>query len=206
MSSHQAAWIKLPATAPGLRIGLLGGSFNPAHEGHRHISLEAIARLKLDRVWWLVSPGNPLKSHADLAAQDARRTAAAEVAHHPKIAVTGFESELGTPFTAEALAFLSARCPQVHFVWLMGADNLASFHRWRDWRGITQTMPIAVFDRPGWRYRALASRAATAFAACRLPEAESPGLADRQTPAWCFLSIRLSTLSSTLMRKRGGQR
>jgi nicotinate-nucleotide adenylyltransferase len=197
---RRSHWIKLPPTAPGLRVGLLGGSFNPAHEGHRHISLEAIARLKLDQVWWLVSPGNPLKSHADLAAQDARLAAAAKIAHHPKISVTGLESELGTPFTAETLDFLATRCPQVRFVWLMGADNLASLHRWRSWRGIMQAVPVAVFDRPGWRYRGLGSRAASAFAFARLPEAESRQLALCRPPAWCFLSIPLSNLSSTKLR------
>lgn len=195
-------FVTLPPTAPGMRIGLLGGSFNPAHEGHRHVSLEAMARLDLTQVWWLVSPGNPLKSHAGLAAQDARLAAAAKIAYHPRITVTGLESALGTPFTAETLDFLITRAPNVRFVWLMGADNLASFHRWREWRGIMQTVPVAVFDRPGWRYRALASRAATAFAAARLPEAESRNLAGRQTPAWCFLSIPLSPLSSTALRAR----
>jgi len=199
--SHPA-FIPLPPTAPGQRIGLLGGSFNPAHDGHRHVSLEAMARLELDRVWWLVSPGNPLKNHADLAAQDARLAAATKIAHHPRIVVTGLESALGTPFTAETLDFLTARRPQVRFVWLMGADNLASFHRWREWRAIMQSVPVAVFDRPGWRYRAVASRAATAFAAARLPEAESRQLAARCTPAWCFLSIPLSPLSSTALRER----
>ena len=183
-----------------MRIGLLGGSFNPAHEGHRHISLQAIAGLDLDWVWWLVSPGNPLKSHAELAAQDARLAAAAKAAHHPRIAVTGLESALGTPFTAETLSFLTTRAPNVSFVWLMGADNLVSFHRWREWRGIMQMAPVAVFDRPGWRYRALSSRAASAFASCRLPEFESRQLAGHRTPAWCFLSIPLSGLSSTKLR------
>jgi len=195
--------ITLPPSAPGLRIGLLGGSFNPAHDGHRHISLEAIARLNLDRVWWLVSPGNPLKSHADLASQDARVAAAAKVAHHPKITVTGLESALGTPFTAETLGYLTARCPLVDFVWLMGADNLASFHRWRDWTKIMRTVPVAVFDRPGWRYRALGSRAAQAFATARLPEAESRLLAGHRRPAWCLISIPLSLQSSSKLRARG---
>jgi len=198
----RSAFIGLPPNASGMRIGLLGGSFNPAHEGHRHVSLEAIARLNLDRVWWLVSPGNPLKSHAELAAQEARLAAAAKVAAHPKIAVTGLEADLGTSFTAKTLDFLTTRAPDVNFVWLMGADNLASFHRWREWRGIMQTVPVAVFDRPGWRYRALGSRAATAYAAARLPESESRQLAASPAPAWVFLSIPLSGQSSTALRRR----
>lgn len=199
-------WPHLPLTAPGLRIGLLGGSFNPAHDGHRHISLEAIARLDLDRVWWLVSPGNPLKSHADLATLDARLQLAEGVAHHPRIDVTGFETHLGTSYTAETLAFLKRRAPEVHFVWLMGADNLATLHRWRQWRRILATMPVAVVDRPRWRYRALASTAAISHRASQLPEAESRGLAEATAPAWSFLSIPLSNLSSTMLRARSRAR
>ena len=195
-------WITLPPSFPGQRIGLLGGSFNPAHDGHRHISLEAIARLELDQVWWLVSPGNPLKNHDGLATLGQRIADARAVAHHPRIKVTGFEAALGTAYTAETLDFLAGRTPGVRFVWLMGADNLASFDRWRAWRGIMLLMPVAVFDRPGWRYKALGSRAASAFAACRLPEAEARQLARHAAPAWCFLSIPLSDLSSTLLRTR----
>ncbi len=195
-------WIKLPPTTPGMRIGLLGGSFNPAHAGHRHISLEALARLDLDRVWWMVSPGNPLKDHADLAALETRLHLAAAAAHHPLIEVTGFEAQRGTAYTAETLAFLSARTQGVHFVWLMGADNLASFHRWRHWHRIMQLMPIAVFDRPDWRYQALGSRAALSYAASQVPEGKARRLAVHTGPAWSFLSIPLSNLSSTALRKR----
>jgi nicotinate-nucleotide adenylyltransferase len=195
-------WVKLPLTAPGLRIGLLGGSFNPAHDGHRHISLEAIARLNLDRIWWIVSPGNPLKSHAELAAQDARLHLAAAVAHHPRIDVTGFETQLGTSYTAETLAFLRERAPQVHFVWLMGADNLATLHRWRHWQRMLTLMPVAVLDRPEWRYRALASPAAISQARHRLSESEARHLVICPAPAWSFLSIPLSGLSSTMLRAR----
>lgn len=193
-------------TAPGLRIGLLGGSFNPAHDGHRHISLEAMARLDLDRIWWVVSPGNPLKSHQDLADQDTRLHLATAVAHHPRIDVTGFETQLGTSYTAETLAFLSQRATGVKFVWLMGADNLANLHHWRHWRRILATLPVAVMDRPGWRYRALASRAAVSQASRRLPEGESRRLADATAPAWSFLSIPLSPLSSTALRARSRAR
>ena len=173
-----SSWIELPPTAPGRRIGLLGGSFDPAHGGHRHISIEALARLELDQIWWLVSPGNPLKNHNRLAALERRIANASALANHPRMKVTGFEAVLGTSFTAETLDFLAGRTRNVKFVWLMGADNLASFHHWRAWRWIMQLMPVAVFDRPGWRYRALGSRAATAFSVCRLPEAEA-----RQHPA-----------------------
>lgn len=204
--TNHAPWTKLPLTAPGSRIGLLGGSFNPAHDGHRHISLVALARLNLDRVWWIVSPGNPLKSHQDLADQQTRLHLAAAVAHHPRIDVTGFEAQLGTAYTAETLAYLTKRLPDVNFVWLMGADNLAGLHRWRHWRRILATMPVAVLDRPGWRYRALASRAALSHAGRQLPETESRRLAEATAPAWSFLSIPLSNMSSTALRARSRAR
>jgi nicotinate-nucleotide adenylyltransferase len=199
-------WLRLPLTAPGLRVGLLGGSFNPAHDGHRHISLEALARLNLDRVWWIVSPGNPLKNHQDLADLQTRLHLAAAVAHHPRIDVTGFEAQLGTAYTAETLAYLTKRLPELNFVWLMGADNLATLHRWRQWRRILATMPVAVLDRPRWRYRALASRAAISHAGAKLPECESRRLATATAPAWGFLSIPLSNLSSTALRARSRAR
>ena len=204
--SAGSSWLCLPLTTPGLRVGLLGGSFNPAHDGHRHISLEALARLNLDRVWWIVSPGNPLKSHGDLADLEARLRLAAAVAHHPRVDVTGFEAQLGTAYTAETLSYLTKRLPDVNFVWLMGADNLATLHRWRAWRRILATMPVAVIDRPGWRYRALASRAAISHAGAQRPEAESRGLAGATAPAWSFLSIPLSNLSSTALRARSRAR
>ncbi len=201
-----SSWLRLPLTTPGLRIGLLGGSFNPAHDGHRHISLEALARLNLDRVWWIVSPGNPLKGHQDLADLETRLHLAAAVAHHPRIDVTGFEAQLGTAYTAETLAYLTKRLPEVNFVWLMGADNLATLHRWRQWERILATMPVAVVDRPHWRYRALASRAALSHAGAKLPEAESRRLAGATAPVWSFLSIPLSNLSSTALRARSRAR
>ncbi len=205
-SPTHSNWPALPLTAPGLRIGLLGGSFNPPHDGHRHISLEALARLNLDRVWWIVSPGNPLKSHADLANLETRLHLAAAVAHHPRIDVTGFESHLGTSYTAETLDFLTRRLPEVRFVWLMGADNLASLHRWRQWRRILATMPVAVLDRPHWRYRALASPAAISHRTNQLPETELRRLVAATAPAWSFLSIPLSNLSSTALRARSRAR
>lgn len=197
-----APWLRLPFTTPGMRIGLLGGSFNPAHAGHRHISLEAMARLDLDRVWWLVSPGNPLKSREDLASQETRIRRAEAVAMHPRIDVTGFESALGTPYTAEVLAQVARQTPGRHLVWLMGADNLASFHRWRHWERIAGLTPFAVLDRPGWRSKALHSQAASALARFRLPESAARELALAPPPAWTFLSIPLNALSSTALRRQ----
>lgn len=142
-----------------LRIGLLGGSFNPAHGGHRRISLFALEALGLDEVWWLVSPGNPLKPKQGMAPLAARFSSAVEQARRAPIRVTAIERELGTRFTIDTLAALKRRYPKVRFVWLMGSDNLAQFHQWRDWRGIARSMPIAVIARPGYDGAAIASPA-----------------------------------------------
>jgi nicotinate-nucleotide adenylyltransferase len=196
------ALVALPHTEPVMRIGLLGGSFNPPHAGHRHVSLEAMRRLGLDQVWWIVSPGNPLKTHAGLPSIEARMAQAIDVSAHPRIVVTGFEAGLGSPYTAQTLTYLRQRFPAVHFVWLMGADNLAQVHRWRDWRQIFAAMPVAVLDRPGWRHRALASPAGSQLAHRQRPERAARGLALADPPAWTFLSIPLSSLSSTELRRQ----
>ena len=183
-----------------MAIGLVGGSFNPAHDGHRQISLEALKHLSLDRIWWLVTPGNPLKSHDELARLDRRMAAAAALADHPRIIVTGLETAIGTAYTAETIRHLLVRYPAVRFVWVMGADNLAGFHRWRDWRAIAASVPMLVADRPGWRYRALASRAAIALRPHRVCEAAIGALARLPPPAWAFPAGPLSPLSSTAIR------
>ena len=200
--SGRRALVALPHAEPGLRIGLLGGSFNPPHAGHRHVSLEAMRRLGLDQVWWIVSPGNPLKTHAGLPSIEARMALAIDVSAHPRIVVTGFEAGLGSPYTAQNLTYLRQRFPAVHFVWLMGADNLAQIHRWRDWRQIFAAMPVAVLDRPGWRHRALASPAGSLLGHRQRPERAARGLALADPPAWAFLSIPLSSLSSTELRRQ----
>jgi nicotinate-nucleotide adenylyltransferase len=195
--------VRLPHVEPGQAIGLLGGSFNPPHAAHRLISQAALKRLALDKVWWVVTPGNPLKRRSDLAPLERRLQLCRTVANTARIEITAFEAEIGTSFTAAALAFLKGRCPGVRFIWLMGADNLASFHRWQHWREIFQLMPIAVFDRPGWGLKALASRAAQAFSDKRLPESKAKLLAQATPPAWVFLTGPRSTLSSTELRKAG---
>jgi nicotinate-nucleotide adenylyltransferase len=189
-----------------MRIGLLGGSFNPPHIGHRHISVEAIRLLGLDQVWWIVSPGNPLKSHADLPPMAERMAQSIDVSAHPSIIVTGFEAGLGSPYSAETLLYLTSRYPDVHFVWLMGADNLAQIHRWRHWRQIFRTLPIAVLDRPGWRHRSLASPAASVYRSARRPASTARRLATSAPPAWTFLSIPLSHMSSTELRHQHPRR
>ncbi len=190
-----------PYASPGQVIGLLGGSFNPPHAAHLMISETALKRLGLDKVWWIVSPGNPLKRRAETAPLAERIVQCRAMARNPHIIVTDFEADLKTPYTASTLAFLKARNPLVRYVWIMGADNLATFHRWHHWREIFTTVPIAVVDRPGWRLKALASKAARAFASARLPESDAAGLASHPPPAWTFLTGPLSQVSSTALRK-----
>lgn len=197
--------VRLPPHAPGMRIGLYGGSFNPAHAGHLHVSRTALRRLRLDRVWWLVTPGNPLKDRAGLPSLADRVAAAARFARDPRINVTGFEAAFGAPFTVETLRFLNRRCADLHFVWIMGADSLAGFDRWQHWREIAALVPLAVVDRPGWSLPAVSSRAAHALSRARLPEGEAFTLADRRPPAWVFLHGPRSTLSSTALRQQIGQ-
>jgi nicotinate-nucleotide adenylyltransferase len=187
-----------------MRIGLLGGSFNPPHVAHRAISLFAIKRLKLDRVWWLVSPGNPLKENGDLRDLDERAEAARAMADDPRIDVSCLESVIGTRYTVDTISYLHRRAAGLRFVWIMGADNLAQFHRWENWRRIASEVPIAVIDRPPQSFRALAAPAAHALARYRLPENQAARLADRQPPAWVFLTGMKLNLSSTGLRNPDG--
>lgn len=192
-----------PHAEPRQRIGLLGGSFNPPHAAHRQISRIALQRLKLDRVWWIVTPGNPLKAGGDLAPQAERIAACRAVAQDARIVVTGFEAALGSAFTAATLSFLRTRYPRTRFVWIMGADGLPQFHRWGQWRDIFRTVPVAVIDRPGWHLRAMSSKAAGTFARARVPAWRAARLADATPPAWTFLTGPLTNLSSTEIRQRG---
>ena len=194
--------VKTPLVFPGQRVGIMGGTFNPPHAGHALISQTTLKRLRLHQLWWVVTPGNPLKSNGTLPSLESRIAACQELITDPRITVTGFEAELGTPYTAATLAFLRARYPSVHFVWVMGADNLASFHRWQQWRDIMQLMPIAVVDRPGWRHRSLAAKAAVTYARAYFPERRAAQLPMLKPPAWTLLTGPLSDLSSTALRAR----
>lgn len=198
--------VRTPLVTPGLRIGLMGGSFNPPHEGHVLISEAALKRLRLDQLWWVVTPGNPLKETSGLPPLEERMAACRAMISDRRIKVTGFEADLGTPYTAATLAFLRRRYPMVRFVWIMGADNLASLHRWQRWREIMRTMPVAVVDRPGWRHPALASKAARAFRQAYLPESQAADLPELAPPAWTLLTGPLSPLSSTALRAARGER
>lgn len=183
------------------RVGLLGGSFNPAHGGHRRISLFALAALGLDEVWWLVSPGNPLKPVADMAPLAARVAAATDQAKGAPIRVSAIERELGTRYTVDTLRALGRRYPKTGFVWLMGSDNLAQFHCWRDWRGIARAMPIAVIARPGYDHAAIASPAMAWLRRYRVPLAGFNTRGRWSAPALVILRFDPDPRSATALRR-----
>nr|WP_245978438.1 nicotinate-nucleotide adenylyltransferase [Stella humosa] len=192
----------MAALDPGRRrVGLLGGSFNPAHDGHRHLSLWALRRLRLDCVWWLVSPQNPLKATAGMAPLGRRLAEARRVARHPAIRVTDVERALGTRYTADTLRALTGRFPRARFVWLMGADNLRQIRRWKRWDSIFMRLPVAVFDRPSYALGALSGMAARRFARNRIPASAAPSLANRSAPAWTFVRMPLHPASATRIRE-----
>lgn len=195
-------WLKLPHAEPGNRIGIFGGSFNPPHSGHRMVAQTVLKRLGLDQVWWLVTPGNPLKSHSDLAPLEMRLHLASALADHPRMKVTAFEAVLGTPYTAKTLVALKSMCPSLRFVWIMGADNLADFHKWQDWRRIVDTVPLAIVDRPGASLSVMSAPMAKAYEKYRLPEEEAPLLPGIKAPAWTFLHTPLDEASSTVLRRK----
>ena len=193
---------KLPVAKSGQVVGLLGGSFDPPHSGHAHITREALKRFGLDRVWWLVSPGNPLKDRGPAPLAD-RMQAARAMMQHPRVVVTDIEAHLGTRYTAQTLTALRLRYHGVRFVWLMGADNLAQFHHWQDWRGIMNTVPVGVMARPGDRITARMSKAARVYAHAKLPGRASHILGRKGAPAWSFVNLPMTDQSSTAIRARG---
>lgn len=184
-----------------MKIGLFGGTFNPPHEGHLLVSRIAFARLGLDRIWWIVTPGNPLKENAGLPPLADRMQAARALARHPRIDITGFEAEIGTRYTFDTIDYLTKRCHGVDFVWMMGADNLRQFHRWQRWRDMASRVPVAVIDRPGSTLKAAHSRAGQYLARYRYSEREGRLLAGAAAPAFIFLHGPRSDLSSTELRR-----
>jgi nicotinate-nucleotide adenylyltransferase len=199
-----------PATPPhryggrawaGRSVGLLGGSFNPAHDGHLHASLLALRTLGLDQVWWLVSPQNPLKPVKGMAPFAQRLAQCRVLVRHPRIVVSDIETELGTRYTVDILAELKKRYPRTRFVWIMGADNLIQIRRWKNWRKIFATVPVAIYDRPPYSLKAKASFAARRYARWRRQGAEARTLGQAKSPAWAFFHTKLKAISSTAIRR-----
>jgi nicotinate-nucleotide adenylyltransferase len=193
--------LKAPAFGDGQRIGLFGGSFNPAHYGHYRVALYALKRLELDWVWWLVSPQNPLKDPAETGEYAARLAGAQAIARHPRFVVSDIEKQIGARTTAETLRGLRPLLRRGQFVWIMGADSFANLHRWHDWLEIVETLPLAVLARPGYSLRALGGPAATRFSEAQLPAELAPWLVTMRPPAWCFIPMPLRPESSTAIRK-----
>jgi len=191
----------MPHVEPGMVVGLFGGSFNPPHQGHALVAEIALRRLGLDQLWWIVTPGNPLKSNSSLAPLSERLKNCEALAEDPRIKVTAFEKTIGTSYTAKTLDYVRARNRDVHFIWIMGADNLASFHRWQRWRRIAMTFPIAVIDRPGSTLAYLSSKMARTFDYARIDEDDAGVLWKKKAPAWTFIHGPRSTLSSTALRE-----
>ena len=189
----------------GKRIGLLGGSFNPAHEGHLHISRAALDRLKLDELWWMVSPQNPLKHALGMADFKSRIQSAKELVDDPRIIVSGIEHEMRTIYTVDTLEALKKKFPEHRFVWLMGADNLRQIPKWRGWQRIFRMVPIAIFPRPSYSRRALAGKASRRFNRFRIKAARAPRLANMRAPAWVFLRTQPNTTSATRIRAKLAQ-
>lgn len=196
--------LRLPGPARGLRIGLFGGSFNPAHEGHAHVAETALKRLELDWVWWLVARGNPLKTEHGV--YQARLASARRMARHPRFRVSDVEDQIGVQYTADLIAALTARCPDTDFVWVMGADNLPGFHHWGGWERIVASLSIAVVARPDAGPRARLGKFAHRYAKQRLHERSAAALASSPPPAWLFLSGPFHTASSTALRARARAR
>jgi len=190
-----------PVTSPGLKIGLLGGSFNPAHAGHRLVSTMALRQLGLDQVWWLVSPQNPLKSDAGMAPATERLQGATEIADHPRIIVTDIETHLGTRYTIDTVHALQQRFQGVRFVWLMGADNMIQLPRWARWQELVETIPIAIYPRPGFTLKARLSPTASKYRSAWLDHSDAALLPQLAAPALCFLEGPQNPISATSIRK-----
>lgn len=196
-------YLRIPPVGIGQKIALFGGTFNPPHKGHRHVAMTGLSRLGVDQVWWLVTPGNPLKSHDGLADLEERVRITRQYADHPRMVVTAFEANYNFRYTADTIDFVRRRFPTVKFVWLMGADNLATLHRWQKWREIMRLVPVAVVDRPGASMSVMSSPAARSFASARIPETQAAALPWAAPPAWTFLHVPLDPTSSTAMRNGG---
>jgi nicotinate-nucleotide adenylyltransferase len=195
-------YLKMPMTESGQRIGLFGGSFNPPHEGHVHVCEQALRRLQLDQIWWLVTPGNPLKDTSNLAPLEKRIEACELITVDPRMKITACEATMPTRYTADTLQYIVERNTGVNFVWIMGADNLGQFHHWERWRDIAHSMPFAVIDRPGSTMALHSSPAAQILSHFRIDESDASLLSTTKAPAWTFLHGPRNSLSSTLIRQK----
>lgn len=204
MSRVSARHLRMPHVEKRMQVGLFGGSFNPPHAGHALVAEIALRALGLDQLWWMVTPGNPLKSGRELAPLAERLAKSEQLAEDPRIKVTALEAAFHVRYTADTLALVRARNPGVDFVWVMGADNLAQFHRWQSWREIALTMPIAVIDRPGSTLSFVSSVMAKTFDYARVDERAAGRLAGMRAPAWTFIHGPRSSLSSTAIRNAAG--
>jgi len=200
-----ARYLKIPRAMPGMAIGLFGGSFNPPHAGHALVSEIALRRMRLDQIWWVVSPGNPLKDRRELAPLAERIRLCEAMNSDRRVRVTAFEAAHNIRYTADTLALVKSRNPGVDFVWIMGADSLRDFHRWQRWREIALTFPIAVVDRPGSTLSFLSSVMAKTFDYARIDERQALLLARMKAPAWTFIHGPRSSLSSTAIRNGHGK-
>lgn len=198
--SLPARYLRMPHVEPGMAVGLFGGSFNPPHAGHALVAEIAMRRLRLDQLWWIVTPGNPLKSHRELAPLSERVALSEKCTSDPRVKVTAFEAGHRIRYTADTIDLVQTRNRGVDFVWIMGADSLRDFHRWERWRDIVRSMPIAVIDRPGATLAFLSSTMAKTFDHARVDEDDAPILARRRPPAWTFIHGPRSSLSSTAIR------
>jgi nicotinate-nucleotide adenylyltransferase len=201
-----ARYLRMPHVESGMAVGLFGGSFNPPHAGHVLLAEIALRRLRLDQLWWIVTPGNPLKSLKELMPLRERIATCEKLAEDPRIKVTAFEAAHHIRYTADTLAMVKQKNPDVNFVWLMGADSLKNFHLWQRWQKIAMTFPIAVIDRPGSTLSYMSSLVAKTFDYARTDEEDAPRLARMKAPAWTFIHGPRSSLSSSAIRKRGYSR
>ena len=198
--ARSRSYLKMPHVERGMSVGLFGGSFNPPHKGHELVAEIALRRIGLDQLWWMVTPGNPLKNHNELASLEERIALSRQMAPGPRVKVTAFEAANDLHYTAQTLAFVKARNPGINFVWIMGADNLRQFHKWQDWRAIAETFPIAVIDRPGSTLAYLSSKMAKTFSNARVDEDDAAILPFLKAPAWTFIHGPRSSLSSSAIR------
>jgi nicotinate-nucleotide adenylyltransferase len=200
LSEIERHYLRFPATASGMTIGLFGGSFNPPHDGHRLVAEIALKRLGLDQLWWMVTPGNPLKSTSELLPLAKRIELSETIAPGPRVKVTAFEAAYKVRFTADTVTLVKAHHKNVNFIWVMGADNLKSFHHWQRWRHIAEMLPIAIIDRPGSTLSYVSSKMALTYDYARVDEDDAVSLARLKAPAWTLIHGPRSTLSSSAIR------